>query len=208
MTKYYSYVIPRDFGFAPNPFGGYCTLATCKPDIRASAEIGDWIFGTSSIAGKKTPKLIYAMQVTNKTTFNEYYNSPDFQYKKPVMNGSLKKMYGDNIYHHNQTGVWLQDNSHHSLENGEINPHNLKKDTSTTVSVLISNIFYYFGIKAFEIPQNLIVDFCKTGQGHRYVDENIALQILKYIQEDYNTGLIGFPAMFEGEQFIRYDGQS
>jgi hypothetical protein len=211
MPKYYSYVIPRDFGFAPNPFGEHCTLATCKPDIRASAIIGDWIFGTSSIAGKKTPKLIYAMQVTAKITFNEYYKSPDFHYKKAVMNGSLKKMYGDNIYHQrqNENGeiIWLQDDSHHSLKNGEINPYNLRKDTSTTDSVLISKSFYYFGKEAIDIPPTIIDVFCKTGQGHRYVDEKIALQILSYIQQNFSAGLIGFPTMFQ-EQFIRYDGQS
>src|SRR5712671_5339411 len=32
--RLYSYVVARDFGFAPNPFFGVCTLATCKPDIR------------------------------------------------------------------------------------------------------------------------------------------------------------------------------
>ena len=36
----YSYVITRDYGFAPNPFGGICTLATCKPGIRNHAKVG------------------------------------------------------------------------------------------------------------------------------------------------------------------------
>ena len=31
--KLYSYIVARDFGFAPNPFYGFCTLATCKPKI-------------------------------------------------------------------------------------------------------------------------------------------------------------------------------
>ena len=26
----FSYVVARDTGFAPNPSGGYCTLANCK----------------------------------------------------------------------------------------------------------------------------------------------------------------------------------
>ena len=49
--KFYSYVIPRDFGFAPNPHFGYCTLATCKQGIRRSAHVGDWIgaFGAASM---------------------------------------------------------------------------------------------------------------------------------------------------------------
>ena len=37
---------PRDYGFAPNPYFGYCTLATCKPVIRRCAGVGDWIAWT------------------------------------------------------------------------------------------------------------------------------------------------------------------
>ena len=41
----YSYVITRDYGFAPNPFWNICTLATCKPQIREHALKGDWVAG-------------------------------------------------------------------------------------------------------------------------------------------------------------------
>ena len=34
MSRVYMYVVDRDFGFAPNPFHGVRTLATCKPPIR------------------------------------------------------------------------------------------------------------------------------------------------------------------------------
>lgn len=34
IKKAFCYVIPYDTGFAPNPFHGLCTLATCKPQIR------------------------------------------------------------------------------------------------------------------------------------------------------------------------------
>src|SRR5882762_6472831 len=47
-VRLYSYVVARDFGFAPNPFYGFCTLATCKPRIRAHACVGDWVLGTGS----------------------------------------------------------------------------------------------------------------------------------------------------------------
>ena len=33
MPKSYSYVVARDYGFAPNPFNGILTLAACKPVI-------------------------------------------------------------------------------------------------------------------------------------------------------------------------------
>lgn len=46
--RLFSYVVRFDSGFAPNPFYGYCTLATCKPPIRRTALVGDWIIGTGS----------------------------------------------------------------------------------------------------------------------------------------------------------------
>ncbi|SSY70238.1 hypothetical protein [Alysiella crassa] len=39
--KIISYVVKYDYGFAPNPYHGFLTLATCKPVIRSNAEIGD-----------------------------------------------------------------------------------------------------------------------------------------------------------------------
>ena len=45
MSRVYMYVVDRDFGFAPNPFHGVCTLATCKPAIRKGARVGDWVIG-------------------------------------------------------------------------------------------------------------------------------------------------------------------
>ena len=48
MNKLFSYVLRFDDGAAPNPFGGICTLTICKPAIRRSASVGDWIIGTGS----------------------------------------------------------------------------------------------------------------------------------------------------------------
>ena len=71
--KLYSYVIRMDYGFAPNPYSGICTLATCKPQVRGYASVGDWIAG---FGGKDTPvyeKLVYIMRVSEKKiTFDEY----------------------------------------------------------------------------------------------------------------------------------------
>jgi hypothetical protein len=129
----YSYVITRDYGFAPNPFFGYCTLATCKPDIRKGAQIGDWVVGTGSAAknSKFKNRLIYAMLVKEKLPYNDYWNDSRFFYKRPVMNGSKKQLYGDNIYHKDSnTGEFIQENSHHSFEDGSINMNNYKRDLS------------------------------------------------------------------------------
>ena len=73
----YAYAITRDLGFAPNPFHGVCTLSTCKPGIRKSANIGDWILGVGgSTLGEVYRKCIMLMKVTEKTNFQDL-NTPD-----------------------------------------------------------------------------------------------------------------------------------
>ena len=72
--KIYSYVIPRDFGFAPNPYFGYCTLATCKPRIRKGAQIGDWIAAYGSASTMFREKLVVLMRVGETMTFDEYWD--------------------------------------------------------------------------------------------------------------------------------------
>ena len=74
--KLHSYVVARDYGFAPNPFFGICTLATCKPGIRGVAQIGDWVVGTGSKKHRREKHIVYAMRVTMAMTFNEYWTDP------------------------------------------------------------------------------------------------------------------------------------
>lgn len=156
----YSYVVARDFGFAPNPFYGYCTLATCKPKIRGNAQVGDWIIGTGSKGYALDGHLVFAMRVTETISFDEYWSDSRFAEKRPNLHGSLKQAYGDNIYHHNSHGKWLQENSHHSLEDGSLNSANVTHDTSHP-RVLISDDFAYWGGSGPEIP----VEFCDFDDG-------------------------------------------
>jgi hypothetical protein len=98
MGRVYIYVVDRDFGFAPNPFNGFCSLATCKPGIRNTASMGDWIIGMGGRRLNAVGRCVYAMRVSSKITFNEYWTNPKYLDKKPVRNGSRKMMVGDNIY--------------------------------------------------------------------------------------------------------------
>ena len=100
MTRIYSYVVRYDSGFAPNPFYGYCTLATCKPPIRRAANIGDWVVGSGSNdrSIRRGGRMVYAMRVTEVITFDEYSEDPRFEPKKPYRRGSRKQSCGDNIY--------------------------------------------------------------------------------------------------------------
>jgi hypothetical protein len=202
--EYYSYIVARDFGFAPNPFNGYCTLCTCKPLIRKNAQVGDWIFGTGAktrydIAGS----LIFAMQVSEVLTFEEYWEDQRFQCKKPRFNGSLKQCFGDNIYKKNGEN-WEQSHSHHSYSDGSTNLHNLKRDTKWT-RMLISEKFYYFGREHIEIPSEFIVDICSMGIGHIRIEEEKAVPFINWLESTFSPMMYGDPIEFH-EGFRHYDG--
>lgn len=203
--RFFSYIVARDYGFAPNPFWNICTLATCKPDIRKAANIGDWIFGTGSKSNKVSGRLIYAMEVSEKLTFEDYWEDPRFQIKKPRMNGSFKQMYGDNIYHKANDGSWLQEDSHHALPDGTINPKNLKTDTRG-LFVLVSTNFYYFGKSCIKIPDAVLDNICLDRQGFKYVDNASGLVLLEYLQNNFKAKKNNNPIQFDGE-FKRFEGK-
>jgi hypothetical protein len=85
MPTLFSYVVDHDYGFAPNTYGGFCTLAKCKygstkRNIVELAEVGDWIAGTGGMDLRKSAghgKLIYAMRVDEKITLAEYCQAHD-----------------------------------------------------------------------------------------------------------------------------------
>lgn len=158
---YFSYKIDHDYGLAPNPFGTYCTLAVCKPSIRKNKNlsIGDWIIGTGSKQLKNLHHLIFAMKVEGKLTFEEYWEDKRFQYKKPILNGSLIQMYGDNFYHKDAKGKWIQEESAHSIIDKK---EHLENDTGGKY-VLFSNDFYYFGNSSPKIPEEFW-NVCSEGR--------------------------------------------
>lgn len=136
MNRIFIYPIARDFGFAPNPFHGVCTLATCKPRIRKAAAPGDWVVGMGGTKLKATGRCIFAMRVEKCLSFNEYWSDPEYIRKRPIRNGSRKTMVGDNIYHRIPAdGVWQQADSHHSLPDGKPNISNIRTDTSLRYSI-------------------------------------------------------------------------
>ncbi|HBM2839197.1 TPA: hypothetical protein LU108_001726 [Enterobacter hormaechei subsp. xiangfangensis] len=149
--RIFSYKIVRDFGFAPNPFHDYCTLATCKPKIRNSAQPGDLIFGCGSSHLNLKDKLIYVMLVEEKMSFQEYWEDQRFKYKKPHFYSNKQNAFGDNIYHVDSNGNWTQEDSHHSFEDGRINQDNMERDL-TSLHVLISTNFIYFGDNFIDVP--------------------------------------------------------
>ena len=141
MTKLYSYVVARDFGFAPNPFYGYCTLCTCKTVTRRVAQIGDWVVGTGSAKNQRSNSIVFAMHISEIMDFDSYWNDERFLKKRPNLRGSKKQAFGDNIYWR-EGRRWGQADSHHSFEDGSPNPRNISNDTGTD-RVLISSDYVY-----------------------------------------------------------------
>lgn len=189
MSKIYIYVVARDFGFAPNPFHGYCTLATCKPKIRNTVRINDWVIGMGGSRLKATGRCVFAMRVTEVVTFNEYWSKPEFIDKKPVINGSRKMMVGDNIYHKTIDNIWHQALSHHSAEDDGIDFFNLRIDTSSD-KVLLSRHFYYFGQDAPVIPSELLKSVgYKNGRSHRVFKNETATVIIDWLNDSFQKSL-------------------
>lgn len=142
--RLFSYVVARDYGFAPNPFFGVCTLATCKPEIRRLAMIGDWIVGTGSRRRGRQGAIVYAMEVTETMTFCSYWQDGRFRRKRPNLCGSMKQAFGDNIYFRDDAGRWRQLDSHHSYADGTPNLHNITRDTGVD-RVVIGRHYAYWG---------------------------------------------------------------
>jgi len=137
-----TYKMTFDTGFAPNPYCGMLTLATCKPGIRKCAEVGEWIAGfTSGKLCNDRPgheKLIYLMQVAEKLKFEDYYHKhPE---KRPE-----NCICGDNIYR-------LGPKGYEQLKNPFHDGCHLGEDTSVPY-VLLATEFYYFGRDAVIVPE-------------------------------------------------------
>lgn len=201
----FRYKIEHDWGFAPNPFHGTLSLATCKADIRMNKnlKVGDWVVGFGSKSMQNLGKLIYAMKVEEILTFDQYYDDPRFQCKKPVKTGSLVQMYGDNVYHTDKskrpTRKYIQDECAHSHDDGSFYKEHYDRDTKSD-KVLLSKTFYYFGDHCIDIPKEF--DYIKLNpqniRGNIYFtdlqDEDEKIQAFAdWLKATYEVGIHGDP---------------
>lgn len=183
MPQVYVYVLKYDLGFAPNPFDGVCTFACCKPVIRRTAQVGDWLVGVGGGSLRATGRCIFAMEVTGEMTLGEYWSSPLYRSKRPRRNGSRKSLVGDNIYWRDAAGKWRQENSVHSRPDGRQDPDNTRHDTSVD-RMLTSQRFIYFGRSAPALPAAVLASLgYRNGRGHRVYDISMCATLLGWIEE-------------------------
>ena len=185
-TRLYRYVVATDRGCAPNPFGGYCTLALCKPNIiRKGARVGDWVVGLWPKRWRNEftqTWITYAMRVNEVLTFDEYFNDERFQAKKPC---AMKS--GDNIYCRDEKGQFIQlkNNCHHQK--------NTAKDTRVD-RLLVGSLFWYFGGTQATLPVQLgyVVPARRASQ-YSDMTESKARAFISWLSENYRVGIHGEP---------------
>jgi hypothetical protein len=163
QPRLFTYCIPTDDGAAPNPYWGICTLTICKPKIRRSAKIGDWVVGTGSTnspIGDISKKVVYMMKITDKKTLEEYdsFCKAEYPFKIPDWeNKDIRRRLGDCIYDFSSLPA--------TQRNGVHKEKNRDKDLRGKYA-LISNHFYYFGDKPIDLDISLI-PIIKEGVGHQ-----------------------------------------
>ena len=163
--KLYTYCLRYDYGSAPNPYWGICTLAICKPVIRRNAQVGDWIIGfcSASFENNKYPRhIVYAMQVTGKMTIKEYddFCQQNYPAKIPVWGSSdYRGRVGDCIYD------FSGDDHDPILRDGVHREENIEQDLAGKYA-LVSSHFYYFGDSPIELIGDL-EPIIHQPQGHK-----------------------------------------
>lgn len=189
----FRYRMDHDYGFAPNPFWGTLTLATCKAQIRKSKSLakGDWIVGLGSKAMGNEGRVVYVAQVDEIITFDQYWEDPRFLVKKANIKGSLIQMYGDNVYHTVKGKIVQEPCAHSNDANGK---H--KKSDVSGKNVLLCKRFYYFGDKAFMLPEEFeYIGNTGNPRATKYkdLDDEKINRFVIWLESKNKTGIHGDP---------------
>jgi len=187
----------HDYGFAPNPFHGVLTLATCKgTQIRNNShlQIGDWIIGLGSVSMGNLGRIIFAMQVDEKITFDQYWEDDRFAVKKPIINGTLVQMYGDNCYH-TVDGKVVQEYCAHRKSARVVNAEHRRRDSDGKY-VLLAHRFYYFGDQCPEIPEKFSY-ILNNSRGTKFWDlagdDTKINAFIQWLDDTFGQGIHGDP---------------
>jgi hypothetical protein len=192
-VRLFSYKMTHDTGFAPNPFWGRLTLATCKPKIREKKEEGDWIAGFTSAelvdhGGIGSERLVYLMQVSMKLPIAAYFHDPAFAVKIPSARSLLHKC-GDNIYRPRRRDATapahfeqLKNDHHHDQVAACVVGESRIRDVSGRY-VLVAERFVYFGENALVVPADARpqVPRGQSSNGSRTHDEERARRFIEYV---------------------------
>jgi Nucleotide modification associated domain 2 len=199
----YTYVLAVDDGAAPNPYGGVCTLTICKPAIRKTAQVGDWIVGLGSANGPKGQDLslhvVYAMEVSRKLRYEEYWNecTATLRSKIPVWerDAAFEHQVGDCIYEPVADGKFWQHQGVHKAGNYD-------GDVSGRFALLADERFFYFGDSPVRLPEEFEGMRHRT-QGHKvHLNNDLKGLVVPWMAGGFGRGLE--PRKLYGEPMHRH----
>ena len=102
QERVFIYKVRTDNGGAPAVYRGRLSLAICKPRIRATAEVGDWIVGIAGKSLHPDSGLLYIAQVDQVLENGEYYRDGRFARRPDAVyewKGSRLKLRADPRFH-------------------------------------------------------------------------------------------------------------
>lgn len=207
--RLFSYCIPFDDGKAPNPFWGDCTLAICKPKLRLTAAVGDWVAGTGSRrspVGDISGELVYAMRVADKLPMSAYDALTKSELRRkipPAIGGDPRQVAGDSIYD-------FSDPARPRRRPGSAHGEAEKRKDLSGQYVLLSTHFYYFGDKPVALPGGL-KPIVNQGRGHKSVaNDAYAARFVEWVEGlGYTPGtLVGSPQIWRTGTPSRASAQS
>lgn len=198
MPNVFAYRVDHDRGLAPNPFLDRCSLAVCKPNVRAKAQLGDYVIGTSSYNKRKMRRsgiagglAVFIMRVTGEIGFDRYHRN--YPNRRPNMRGSRMRRAGDAIYYRDPvTGEWMQSDSLHSRPGGGVSVGDLERDTGVD-RILLSDDFTYWGKLAPTLPADLQMFNRKEVRSQRHFAEQEKAAFIAWAQPRLGHGRVGEP---------------
>ncbi|MCK9245964.1 MAG: hypothetical protein M0P11_03305 [Anaerolineaceae bacterium] len=209
--RLFSYKLTHDTGFAPNPFYGVLTLATCKPGIRLTKMVGDWLAGFSSSALHHNAKpygvdidpdaLIYLARVSEVIPLNRYFEDRRFKAKIPprIQAKDSIACSGDNIY----KPLWIKEDGAYEYEQvSQIHHDDAHMATDLSgKNALVCDEFYYLGREGVLIPVLGGISRPKgpTQYGYKTEDDTAILNFVRWIKSEFKTGINGMPCMLKAE---------
>jgi hypothetical protein len=174
--RVYRYVLKGDSGMAPNPRGGFISLATCKPKLRCTAGEGDWVIG--NYPSPHNQRIAWAGKIERTVSVHDYstgYPSREDALYRLDLEGELERIPGKNDWYHR----------------GE---EEQRKDKEGRVLVFDPRSSWYFGEDGRPLPDKLhhLIAF---NQGHRVKDRRPGDldELLAWLHEQAPPGIHGEP---------------
>ncbi len=174
MTRILRYILQHDSGMAPCIDAGLVSLATCKPKIRSSAKLGEWVMG---FYPRPHPRglVTWAGRVDHKVDVGDY----ERQYRGR----------SDAVYRAKRDGGYKRLRTDYHFQ-----PDEFRKDTSAPVLIFDAKATWYFGRNPQMLPDHLL-HLAAGGRGHRVRDvkEEDAIALEEWLESIAQPGIHGRP---------------